>query len=353
MAEPSFEGIPIRQLATRAVAAYIQWQKEKALKECMFISSECEGPIVRAHSVQSSRILDTICEGGRAYMFKLQPTGAGELALIGKNQATIFTGACEYHDRVQFREIDFDNRYRFDPHSERQQVLFFLRATACEHWKKMNAELLYRRMSSLIAANDVDGLKSELGYDDTTARFTASRNPDNPRAFWIGTKHAVRRNTRTFESLRKQLQKDRFHLTLTHVYHLPSSPVVAASSLFGPEFDLEGVTINTFRGHEDVADVALTVLPHEGATWFLFSHHRRHSNRLAKFFMQIDQLNGDELGIFFSRLLLIHCENVVYSPRLFEKLAPDVIADIETLFAGTTFEAIEYEVAPDINFFTD
>lgn len=77
---------------------------------CLAPDSECEGAIIRAHSVQNSRVLESIVEDGHVIMPKLFSSferGAGfRFESISRYEATTFTGLCQKHDRELFRPIE-------------------------------------------------------------------------------------------------------------------------------------------------------------------------------------------------------------------------------------------------------
>ena len=70
---------------------------------CLGPDNECEGSIIRAHSVQNSRVLELIQESGHVIMPRLVSSfdrGAGfRFESVGRNEATTFTGLCQKHDR--------------------------------------------------------------------------------------------------------------------------------------------------------------------------------------------------------------------------------------------------------------
>jgi len=80
-------------------------------------------------------------------------------------------------------------------------------------------------------------------------------------------------------------------------------------------------------------------------------YHRRFEAKLAPLFHQLDEASDAERGIAFTKLLLIHCENVAYSPVYMESLHEKQRVTIESIFSSTIHEACPYSSVPDLNFF--
>ena len=130
----------------------------------------------------------------------------------------------------------------------------------------------------------------------------------------LGTKVSTRRIQRLFRSLYQQVQTRRFHLTRTALFQIPGPPTVADASAFAPEFDLTGNQLNTLRLESDVTDVVLNVLPAESMTWVVFTYHRRHTECLSPLFSQLAALDLPGLQSVLSKMIVMHCENVVLAP---------------------------------------
>lgn len=80
-------------------------------------------------------------------------------------------------------------------------------------------------------------------------------------------------------------------------------------------------------------------------------YHRRFEQTLAPLFNQLNEVSDAARGIAFSKLLLIHCENVAYSPAYVESLNAKERATIEDIFISTVRQARPYSDFPDLNVF--
>ena len=98
-----------------------KWKFKKCLEPYM----QCNGSIIRAHTVQNSKVLDLLVRDGHVVSFKhWYEKDRGPIidyGLVGRKEATTFTGLCDEHDNEVFRPIDTN-----DINAENQQHLFLL-----------------------------------------------------------------------------------------------------------------------------------------------------------------------------------------------------------------------------------
>jgi hypothetical protein len=144
---------------------------------------------------------------------------------------------------------------------------------------------------------------------------------------------------------------ERFHLTQTVLFQVPGIPTVAAASAFAPEFDLAGQQLNTLRPQSDVTDVVLNVLPAQSTTWVVFTYHKRHRECLSPFFSQLASLDQFALGTVLSKMIVMHCENVVLSPAFVDGLSQQARDFLEQVFNATIYRAQPYVDIPDVSLF--
>jgi hypothetical protein len=341
--------MPNRSFA-RSLAAFIDRFKQLAARQCLSADVSCVGQIVRAHTVQNALVLDGLAEDGHVYMFQPTPTGT-PLTRIGRNQATTFTGYCAHHDHALFRTIDFRSSDDFQPTDKSQAARFALRAAAREYWVKLNTTQLIREISTLARARRVDDLKrlhkmTVEEAEDITAQLRSTLAP-----FLQGSKHSLEEMNDSYQSLLALTRQGRFHLWRFHAWSLPCAPCVAASSTFYPEYDARGTLIATRLLHEDTPIVVLNVIPLGNVTWILLAHHRRFESRLAGLISDLGSCGRKELAVLVSKMLLVHCENTVFSPRYVATLTPEERARIEEVFDATSYDALPYDRVQEVDLF--
>lgn len=294
--------------------------------------------------------MEQLTRAGHVYMFQATDQGH-QLSLVGHRTATTFTGFCAGHDSSLFREVDFDHSRPFDPTSLRQVVLLALRAAAREYWTKLNMQKLYKRLVELGTRKDYESLRSMLNLENTDTVHLALVLEEVWKPFLLGTKVSTRRIQRLFRSLYQQAQTGRFHLTQTVLFQLPGVPTVAAASAFAPEFDLAGRELNTLSLDSQVTDVVLNVLPAQNATWVVFAYHKRHLGYLSPFFSELGLLEQLALRSVLSKMIVMHCENVVLSPTFVDGLSEQDRSLLEHVFNQTLHRAQPYDDVPDISLF--
>jgi hypothetical protein len=334
----------------RFFAAIAKWRRNHALQQCLADGESCAGQVIQAHSIQSAHMMEYLAKAGHVYMFETT-SQEPHLLLIGHNKATTFTGFCKAHDLRLFREVDFDNSRPFDPTSVRQAVLLALRAAAREYWVKLNNQKFYRRLVELGNRKDYESLGRMLNLGNADAVELTLTLEVKWKPFLLGTEVSTRRIKRLFYSLYQQVLTGSFHLTRKALFQIPGSPTVAAASVFAPEFDLTGKELNTLRRESDVAEVVLNVLPAESTTWVVFTYHRRHTDCLSPFFSQLAALDLPGLQSVLSKMIVMHCENVVLAPAFVDELLEQERNLLEEMFSATINKAWRYQDVPDISLF--
>lgn len=126
---------PSKDNTIRMKKHYEQIKRHKNIKHCLHPDKDnCKGKIIRAHSIQNKRVLETISENGKVYM-PISNTG-NPFELIGeygRKVATTFTGFCDYHDKM-FQPIEINN---FSSDNEEQIFLYIYRAFIIDYHQKL------------------------------------------------------------------------------------------------------------------------------------------------------------------------------------------------------------------------
>jgi len=326
------------------------WFQEHAIQECLFKDVSCSGGVIRAHSIQNAAILDLLAVAGHVYMFKLLENGA-KLKRIGRNRSTVFTGLCSNHDSQLFKEIDFINASQFDPTNKRQLILLSLRSLARECWAKLNGLKLFSQINEAVNRKDTGIIKQLLNTDNdcTMSIINSWHLIGEPLSKEF--RASSQRICKVFVSFRSQTATRRYHLTRAQVFKIQGPPSVAVSSIFAPGFDLEGNILNEFREGYDIADIILNIIPTSDFSWVVFTYHKRHESRLSQFFEQLHSLTPEGLAITMSKMILIHCENAVFSPNFVKQLSEIHQRKLEVIWGETISCVYPFFLLPFVNFF--
>jgi len=188
------------QMDKRFGIAFAKLLAKVGPRECLIRDQHCSGPVIKAHSDQSSGILDSLVRDGHIYMIRPEGISGFSFELVGKNKATTFTGFCNHHDSTLFAPIDYDEKRTLDPSDLDQAVLFSLRSVAREYWLKLRNFEAFSKIRDLASRRDIEVLKQTMNIDDFHARQLVD-NLGFIRAFLHGTKCSVNRFRRMFYSL--------------------------------------------------------------------------------------------------------------------------------------------------------
>ena len=214
----------------------------------------------------------------------------------GKNEATKFTGFCNYHDTTVFNPIE---KYKYNNEIE-QDFLFAYRAFAQEYHEKLKI---------------VDSYKSKFKeepslYNDTKFvldyRYRQLDKLYMNKLKNIFDQHIVNKKYDIFETIKIKL---------------PDSYDFAITSMIAPEIDLKGNILNdTFSLKSEYGKfIYLTIFPTDNKTSILISWLKQDAEFFKNYKSQILGLSIDNLKIYLNNLIPVYTTSIVLSPRLWEK----------------------------------
>lgn len=215
---------------------------------------ECNGPIVRAHTVSRSSSLELIAEDG--HVIKLAPDlreltlkGRYREPLLGIKRASTFSGFCGAHDSALFRSVD-DPAVVWD----RNAAFLLSYRTLCRE-----------RFAKLCAA---DFLKDARGFDrgmGQERQLLVQESVGISQANTEAANQSGQRLKRRYDQLLLTLPSlnDFEHVT----FHFKDEPHVAISGGFEPDTDLDGQRLQDLYDFAvDPEFLNLNVLPSKDGT---------------------------------------------------------------------------------------
>ncbi|MBN1067588.1 hypothetical protein DVW02_06230 [Clostridium botulinum] len=226
----------------------------------------------------------------------VQPIIKYEVERKGKNEATIFTGFCKYHDSSVFSPIE-----DFDYNEEAQQdFLFAYRAFAEQYHEKLRAINEYKN----IFKNDpglYKNIKFILDY----------------RYIQIDDGYM----SRLKEKFDQAIINEDYNILETVRIRLPKAYDFAVTAMIAPEIDLEGNTLNDkYLLEENVCkSLYLTIFPTNVETVILVSWLKEDSDHFKHYKNQILGLSRRKLKCYLNNLIPAYTPNIVLGPRLWEK----------------------------------
>ncbi|MCH7644381.1 MAG: hypothetical protein IH974_06040 [Myxococcales bacterium] len=334
----------------RVFMALVDWRRRDALAKCLGNDLQCGAAVIRSHSIQCGFILKQLSADGHVYVFEHELDGVVRLTRKGIRRASTFSGFCAAHDQSIFRRIDFSNERTFDSESVEQILLLSLRAISREFWAKLNNQASLRRLADLTRQRDVAGIMALFNCDDSVARTVILRASDIG-LFREGTTWSTERTRRSFFSLSRQLENQKYHLTVRQVFEFPNRTGFAAASGTTPLYDLHGKEINSLGHDRDAADLVLNAFPSNGSQWVVVTYHQRHANRLAPFLNQLIALPREEREIAISKFVVMNIENLALAPALVNELTPEKRQEVESAFQRTILDNETFTQFPEVNLF--
>jgi hypothetical protein len=304
--------------------------RESRVKECFCVGDECSSSVIKAHSVQNNRILRQIAEDGHVIQLKPKDTH-GNFAIkseeIGRKVATVSTNFCGFHDTKIFLPIESKG---YQKNNKEQEFLFAYRAFAREYHVKREATNLLSNAKKL---PKVDRNYLDLALQGS--RLTLQQM-EKERIWWN-------------DSL-KNLDFDKIGTSTIEFY---GHYQIAASSAFAVEYDLQGNQINDFSNpNKDLKFTFLSVFPQGSKTLVLLSFYRKDKKLFSFINSQIKTSSISEQKVIISNLLLSHVENLVLSPRVWNKLLEKQQDFVRQMFL-TTVDSFENHLSnlKNINLF--
>lgn len=302
----------------RFLKAIHKLRKDTRHEECFHADKSCSSNIIRAHSIQKSRILNRFAENGHVFRLALSNLirADTELKQLGQNIASTFSGFCEYHDSKTFFPIESGD---YVSNNIQQEFLFAYRALAKERSTKNEAAarnaLIYEMTKSkdftklrkygLLSTNDepewLSDMASHTGsclseYADSVAEHESYRKAFN-----------------------KNLCRERFSKIQTCMIEWPQEYPVAVSSMFSIERDLDGNCINDFSRPYRTKPTFLTIFPQNGKTYVLLSSLRKDRNAFG-FLNEITSNDFETQKIVISNMICIYVENFFLSQELWSSM---------------------------------
>ena len=222
----------------KEMLAYAFGADKKKFKKCLDPTMQCGGQIIRAHTVQNSKILDLLVRDGHVislrHSLEKEKGPVIDYKLVGRNEATTFTGLCDAHDREIFKPIDTNDINTGNP-----EQLFLL---------------AYRAVLRELHATMEGASKIQSGY---LKRVKLGLDPKNqPSQAGI---QAVSHMLKSWRTYRYKSEYDQAYISksydsISHETRLldVDRPKIAASVLFSAD---------TYDSAKDIRGIALNVLP--------------------------------------------------------------------------------------------
>jgi SEC-C motif len=272
--------------------------------------NECKGQIVKAHTVQKRGGLSRIAEKGHVMAFKpnmksLIETGGKILPeAIGINQASTFTGFCEYHDDKTFELIE---KYPFEAEPQ-QCFLLSYRALCKEIFNKKAA------LDSVDIYRDVDkGMPLEMQWE---MQIIVRLNEES-------LKKSLQELTEKKYKYDEMLLSGDFRKFSYYGFFLDKLPEVLCSGGFAPEYDFNGALLQDYLNLEkDLESIYFSIVPFENVGVVIFGWIEDDGTSCLRFIKSLHELYVDsEIGNALIRFVFEFLENTFFKPSWWNALS--------------------------------
>lgn len=310
-------------------------------KQCLHPNKiDCSGGVINAHSIQNNRILSSLARNGHVLMFTLNGDDESTGFIPkrrGRNDATTFSGFCNFHDTSTFLPIERDEFLQ----SDEQKFLFAYRAFALIFHKKQEQLRAFQQAVSEVPAS----LKIP---------------------YFVDYYRGLRRSEQEFYAdnfiLSEALINGAFDKVYTKVFEFNYNASVAVCSGFFIKYDLNSnqiakSMISANKSRESY--LYFNAFPQNGKTYILMSCLSRDYLLYENLYNQLSNLDEKELGKYFSRTFVYFVENIVFSQDFWDgqnKLQKDQIqSDFEdTIMVQKRFPSLKHFIHDlKYNFFGD
>ncbi|WP_088291090.1 hypothetical protein [Bacillus mycoides] len=291
-------------------------KKDSFLKACFHEDENCSNKIIKAHSIQNNRILNTISENGEVLMIGGDIDNSSifktTMEHVGRKRATTFTGFCGKHDTDIFIPIEREN---YQLGNKEQEFLFAYRALAKEYHSKLTVGDMFRKMQQYLKAEEYHKLSDLFDEQNPLSLEHIENMAFMFRNYLIGSKDAEDRLTLFKKRMNIFLDNSNFDEIITEVIEFDEEYHIAVSSMTFIEKDLNDKIVNEM-GNLDMhlAPLFITVFPQDGKTYVLLSYFERNKRKYKFIKEQIITQNIQMQKIIISNLIVAYLENWTISP---------------------------------------
>lgn len=281
-----------------------RFKSDSKIKQCFhFNTSECNGKIKNAHSLQKNGVLSIleheINKNKVVYSF-LHPRSISIMAFdgfepLGKNECSTFHGFCDYHDSSVFSPIENnDINVDLDEHC----FLLCYRAFAKEYHAKIEVNKGYK-------INEI---------------YNLPQNKEVQEDLIGGSDIAIRDLENVKIKLNKILEDKNYsnldYLTYTIPYTIP----IACSASITPSYSYSGKLLNKSADPNDVYEnIMITVIPTSTETHIILGCFSE-DQRSLKYINELEQLEDDKFEIAITSILIGDIENTFISPLIWQRM---------------------------------
>ncbi|HDY8067607.1 hypothetical protein LO82_22330 [Vibrio vulnificus] len=286
--------------------------KQKAiLKQCVWAglgettdSNDCEGKIIKAHSIQKSKFLKKISDNGHVKILSVDLEKnelLGSFDQEGIKKFSTFTGFCGKHDKAIFQPIE-DKPFKA---TKEQLHLYAYRAASQEYHNQFKMLKKYDDLLTLAKEIDDRDLINQVGLKFSQYGASSIEYME------------------LCEHLKNNFIKKEYTMIKHHYHKLNKEyPIVCCASFIpyknhiGSPVISDADKLNLLVLPSELKNsfcMMLNVFPENGATHIIISHLKSR-RKDYDFINKVFKMKGHNKEVAISNLMLNYCENMAFSP---------------------------------------
>jgi len=276
------------------------------------LRNECEGGIIKAHTVTKSTSLKSIAKNGKVYGLKItldnirKHKGKLKPDLIGINQASIFTGFCKKHDNDLFSIIE---KQSFEPSQEAVFKLSY-RSFSKEYYAKKAASELEEHKRELDKGKSIEE-QQEIQMKNFLSQ--------------IGTLQGNKDNLYHKEKFDNAIITGDFSNIQAVCLKLDEPPQVMVSGATNPIFDFSGNQIQDLGDLSITPDLLSVNSFYDGSHGYIvFSWIKSPNSACETFINSLLVRNESEQLALVYQYIMQGFENIFFSPDWWESLSDKI-----------------------------
>ncbi len=270
--------------------------------------AEHSNSIVSAHTLSVGAVLRRLSTGSHVYApsHKVHfPPGEHPIQIkrLGLRDVSVFNGFCTKHDAELFSCLE-NEPFRLQ---RKQNFMLAYRATAHECYLK-------RKQCESLPETDqiraIHGITEPLTYSEDTLVFQAAslRGAEEIEAFKA--------------KLDSYLLQGAWDRLITHAVLFQKTPSIAASFVFQPFHDMNGVQLQDYENLEaEMSQLAVSLIPLEQGGAAAFSWLDSANSAPRRFFESVVQ--SKDLTSAVIHAVLDNSENFAFAPEWYEQLTSE------------------------------
>ena len=297
--------------------------------KCFAPLGECTETVIDSHSIQDSRILETLARDNHVVQITFDKACVSKATidniieprckfeLISIHKASVFNGLCNKHDTELFRPIDVED---LDLNNQQHVFLLTYRSVLKELETSINAAVMNQSMFLK---------KVELGEVSSDAFSVDGAIP----VLFFEKAYMFNRYKELFDN--DYISQSYDNIYGRHII-LEGLPTFATSAVFTP--------VELSCSDEEPERLCINVFPYKGKTYVLFSCRIEDKPFLEAYINDIFLAEEYYQKYLISKLVLRNCENTVFSPEHYDKWSEEKKKAILTYYERTlNSDLIGYE----------